>query len=103
MFGKTKRNIVFAIVFSLLALMIVTLTTIYLSNRVALRRENEEMLKTYVERYALEEQPTAPEPAEDAGSGEGGQTDGGDLPPPPPDGKEPMRREPQFRLSTLNV
>ena len=101
MFGKTKRNIVFAIVFSLLALMIVTLTTIYLSNRVALRRENEEMLKTYVERYALEEQPTAPEPAEDAGSGEGGQTDGGDLPPPPPDGKEPMRREPQFRLSTF--
>ncbi len=101
MFGKTKRNIVFAIVFALLALMIVTLTTIYLSNRVALLRENEEMLKTYVERYALEEQPTAPEPAEDAGSGEGGQTDGGDLPPPPPDGKEPMRREPQFRLSTF--
>ena len=101
MFGKTKRNIVFAIVFSLLALMIVTLTTIYLSNRVALLRENEEMLKTYVERYALEEQPTAPEPAEDAGSGEGGQTEGGDLPPPPPDGKEPMRREPQFRLSTF--
>ncbi len=59
MFGKTKRNIVFAIVFALLALMIVTLTTIYLSNRVALLRENEEMLKTYVERYALEEQPTA--------------------------------------------
>lgn len=101
MFNKTKRNIVFAIVFSLLALMIVTLTTIYLSNRVALLRENEEMLKTYVERYALEEQPAEPEPAEDAGSGEGGQTEGGDLPPPPPDGKEPMRREPQFRLSTF--
>ena len=57
MFNKTRRNIVFAVVGSLLVLMAVTLTTIYLSNRLALQRENEEMLRTYVEQYSLEAAP----------------------------------------------
>ena len=47
MFVKTKRRIVFAVVFSLLVLMTVTLTTIYVSNRAALDRESGEMLRTF--------------------------------------------------------
>ena len=58
MFDKTRRKIVFTVVFSLLTLMIVTLTTIYLSNRMAINRESCEMLKTYAERFSLEEQPS---------------------------------------------
>lgn len=58
MFDKTRRKIVFTVVFSLITLMIVTLTTIYLSNRMAINRESREMLKTYAERFSLEEQPS---------------------------------------------
>ncbi|MBQ6557782.1 MAG: hypothetical protein IJL81_00275, partial [Clostridia bacterium] len=57
MFNKTKRNIVFTVVFSLMALMVVTLGTIYVSNRVSMQHENEEMLGMYVDRYDLDEQP----------------------------------------------
>ena len=57
MFNKTRRRIVFTVVFSLVALMTVTLTTIYLSNRIALDRDSREMLKTFVERYSLEGEP----------------------------------------------
>ena len=74
-----------AIVLSLLALMAVTLTVIFLSNRMALRRESEERLRTYAERYSLEE----PSP---------------DLPPVndlPPDKKGPGKNEEAFRLSTF--
>ena len=51
MFGKTKVKIVFTVVLSLLALMIVTLSTIYLSSRAAMRNENDEMLMTYIGLY----------------------------------------------------
>ncbi len=59
MFNKTRRKIVFTVVFSLVTLLIVTLTTIYISNRIALDRESMEMLRTYAERYSLEKQPGA--------------------------------------------
>ena len=49
MFRKTKRRIVLAIVISLLTLMAVTLATIWLSNRAAMRREYEEMLRAYTD------------------------------------------------------
>ncbi|MBO4770560.1 MAG: HAMP domain-containing histidine kinase [Clostridia bacterium] len=61
MFNKTRRKIVFTVVFSLLALMLVTLTTIYVTNRIALDRESREMLRTFAERYTLEEQTPPPD------------------------------------------
>ena len=51
MFNRTKRKILMTVVCSLMALLTVTLTTIYLSNRIVMRRENEMMLKSYTERY----------------------------------------------------
>lgn len=96
MFDKTKRKIVFTVVFSLLALMIVTLTTIWLSNRIALDRESREMLKTFAERFSLEEQPVPaegeirPDGAPDFKSGNTGE----------PHDDRP-KNEPAFRLSTF--
>lgn len=90
MFNKTKRRIVFAIVLSLLALMTVTLATIYISNKIDMQRQNEEMLKTYVERYFFG--------AEPMGQGE----DRPDFRPDDMHGiKDPSRNDPQFRLSTF--
>ena len=100
MFNKTKRKIVITVVISLLALMTVTLTTIYLSNRIALRKKNEEMLQTYAERYTLEEKEFYPD----------GQIRPDGLPDIKPDGQDaPWNRrddrrgknEPAFRLSTF--
>ena len=95
MFNKTRRKIVFTVVLSLLALMAVTLGTIYFSNRAALRRESENILNAYVERFTLEEQPTFPE--------EGSKPDGKpDFAPPEPRDNDMFRRiEPAFRLSTF--
>lgn len=80
MFGKTKRRIVFTVVFSLLALLAVTLATIYLSNRFTMRRENEAMLKTYVERYVPAGRPGRPDSSQSGfqpdGSQSGFQPDG---------------------------
>lgn len=99
MFNKTRRKIVFTVVFSLLALMIVTLATIFVSNRIALQRENEEMLKMYAERYSLEEMNFIPD---------GDKPDGMDFErpgdqgyKPGPRNGEPWKNEPQFQLSTF--
>ena len=100
MFRKTRRKIVFAVVFSLLMLMTVTLTTIYLSNRIALDRESAEMLSMYAERYSPEGRPfpqeggQRPEGAPENRPGEIGA---------PPDGRDDGhgRNEPAFRLSTF--
>ncbi len=100
MFDKTRRKIVFTVVFSLLTLMIVTLTTIYLSNRMAINRESREMLKTYAERFSLEEQPS---PHED-GTRPDSESDNrpSDFNEPRgPFGERPQQNEPQFRLSTF--
>ncbi len=100
MFRKTKRKIVFTVVFSLLVLMAVTLATIYLSNRAALRRENDEMLRLYAERYSLTERPFGD--GRPDGSPDGwpdGRPGGGDKP-GPRDGV-PGKNEPQFQLSTF--
>ena len=91
MFNKTRRRIVFAVVFSLLALIIVTMTTVYVSNVIATRKRQEEMLKTYVEQYSLNDEKE---------SGKENKN-GGELPPLIPEGQNPMRDEPQFRLSTF--
>ena len=99
MFRKTRRKIIFTVVLSLLALLTVTLTTIYLSNRAAMRRTDEEMLETYVERYSIDGQTESPENQEKPDSGPICQPD--DLPPEPPDGMAPDRDEPRFRLSTF--
>ena len=97
MFNKTKRKIVFTVVFSLLALMIVTLATIYVSNRIALDSDSREMLKTFVERYTLEEQTSPPD----------GEKRPDDAPDPKsgdmnePRGDRPGKDEREFRLSTF--
>ena len=98
MFGKTKVKIVITVVLSLLALMIVTLTTIYLSNRAAMQNENDEMLKTYIDLYTPENQRAEfdlnerPHP---------GQDDMFSEPPEMMQGKGPMKNEPGFKLSTF--
>ncbi len=99
MFNKTKRKIVFTVVVSLLALLLVTLATIYVSNRIAMRHENEKMLKAYVEQYSLDNQPTGSNNIGAPSLGLAGEPDG--APPGLPDEKGPMRDEPKFRLSTF--
>ena len=99
MFNKTRRRIVFTVVFSLLILMTVTLATIYISNRVALQKESEEMLRTYVQRYSLDEQQNGPDGEKPDGSRDG-RPDMQDGKPGPRDG-EPGRNEPRFQLSTF--
>ncbi|MBR3289363.1 MAG: HAMP domain-containing histidine kinase [Clostridia bacterium] len=91
MFRKTRKRIVFTVVLSLLILLTVTLTTIYLSNRIALRHEHENMLNAYIERYTLNEP-------------EGGRPDfvpDDTLPPDRRGEKDGLRDDPQFRLSTF--
>ena len=96
MFKRTKRKIVFTVVFSLIALMAVTLTTIYVSNRIMIRRESDEMLSIYAERFTL--------PGQQDGHEECGEDDFSaadrDMPPEPPGGRY-GGREPAFRLSTF--
>lgn len=103
MFNKTRRKIVFTVVISLLVLMAVTLSTIYLSNRFAIRRENEEILRAYVDRYSLNDQPSRdggmPEGLPD-GAPEGGP-EGGFAPPDMRDNDRFGKIEPAFRLSTF--
>ena len=99
MFRKTRRRIVFTVVFSLLVLLVVTLATIYVSNRIAIRRDDEEMLRMYVDRYSLDD--GAPEisdvePGERPGHRREFQ---GELP-GPRDG-EKGKDEPRFQLSTF--
>ncbi|MCR4660899.1 MAG: HAMP domain-containing histidine kinase [Clostridia bacterium] len=94
MFNKSKIKIVFAIVFSLLVLMIVTLVTIYVSNLLTIQRENEDMLKTFTERYSLDEQTDPPN---------GGNPGNNNEPPAnlPPEPHDNWKNEPAFRLSTF--
>jgi signal transduction histidine kinase len=97
MFNKTRRKIVFTVVFSLLALMLVTLTTIYISNRIAIDRNSREMLQTFAERFTLEEQTTPLD-------GENRPDDTPDI--KPGDMNEPRRErrgkdEREFQLSTF--
>ena len=100
MFEQTRRKIVFTVVFSLLALMTVTLTTIYLSSRAAAARENREMLHTFAERFSPYVPPALPD----------GESGAGEKPaafPAEKDELRDMRRgrpekfEPAFRLSTF--
>ena len=100
MFNKTKRKIVFTVVFSLLALMLVTLITIYVSNRIAIDRESHEMLRTFAERYTLGEQSPPPD----------GEDRPGNMPDIKPDDKNELREprgdgrrkdEREFQLSTF--
>ncbi len=100
MFDKTRRKIVFTVVFSLLTLMLVTLMTIYVSNRIALNRDSLEMLQTFARRYSLEEQSDVPD-------GDFRPDDRPDL--KPGDMDDPGRprddrhgkNEPEYRLSTF--
>ena len=102
MFKKTKRKIVFAIVFSLLILMAVTLSVIYLSNRIALRHENEVMLEMYVERYTLDSDPAEPKPDPGKPSFKPStKPDEDGLPPDHGVAKMPDNNEPAFRASTF--
>lgn len=101
MFKKTKRSIVFAVVGSLLALMAVALTTIFVSNHLALQRENREILRTYVERYTLDEKPDTPEKGSMPNRNPDTRPDDGNMPPMPPEDDRFRNNEPAFRLSTF--
>lgn len=100
MFNKSRRKIVFTVVFSLVALMIVTLGTIYVSNRVSMQRESEELLAMYVDRYTLNEQTPAQDSDNQHGDKQSDNTDD-------QVGKHGLRgngygkKEPRFQLSTF--
>lgn len=110
MFNKTRRRIVFTVILSLLSLMVITLVTIYISNRIAIQKENIEILKMYVERYSLEDQPSM-QGNDQQGSRPAGKPDErpGDIPAlGPPSGENKPgshdghpEKEPQFQLSTF--
>ena len=100
MFNKTKRKIVFTVVFSLLALMLVTLITIYVSNRIAIDRESHEMLRTFAERYTLGEQSPPPDGEDGLGNMPDIKPDDKNEPREPrDDGRRKNERE--FQLSTF--
>ncbi|MBQ7474500.1 MAG: HAMP domain-containing histidine kinase [Clostridia bacterium] len=80
MFRKSKIRIVAAIMASLMLFLTVTLGAIYLSSRLTVRRENEEMLARYVERMG-EDEP-------------GGAPDGAPEDRPAPDRGDPLIRKP---------
>lgn len=121
MFRKTRRKIVFAIVLSLLLFLAGTLAVVYWSNRAALRRENEEMLRIYAQRYTLEDPepwrngerpPELPPDGADrlpADLPDGAappdslpaEDDRGGLAPDQLDGRGPWRNEPALQLSTF--
>ena len=101
MFNKTRRSIVFAVVASLLALMTVALTTIFLSNHLALQRENRTMLRTYVAQYSLEDQPVAPDESDRPDRKPDNPPEPGAEPPKPHGDDEMRKNEPAFRLSTF--
>lgn len=101
MFKKTKRSIVFAVVGSLLALMAVALTTIVVSNHLALQRESREILRTYVERYTLDEKPEVPEKDSAPERKPDAPPEEGSAPPMPPEDDWFRKNEPAFRLSTF--
>lgn len=99
MFKKTKRKIVFTVVFSLLSLLVITLGTIYVSNRIALQKENEEMLETYANRYSLNEQPDD-KPGEKPGEKPDNKPDM-QIGKPGSRENERIKNEPRFQLSTF--
>ena len=94
MFKKTKWKIALTVALSLFALMAVTLTTIYISNILSVQKKNEDMLKTYVERYGRED--LGGEPFD-----EGFRPEGDILPPEAKDFERNGKDEPAFRLSTF--
>ena len=115
MFDRTRRKIVFNVVFSLIVLMAVTLATIYVSNRAVLQSENEELLKKYADRFSPEELPPP-----DHDNGKPGQIPGNGIPEngipenaapenrqdisggmPGDRNGEPDKDEPRFQLSTF--
>lgn len=100
MFHKTRRKIVFTVVVSVLALMIVTLTTVFFSNRIALDRDSKEMLETFAERYSLEEQTHPPDEEKRPDDAPDFRPDDSDEQRPPRDDR-PEKDEPAFRLSTF--
>ncbi len=101
MFNKTKRKIVSTVVLSLLALMLVTLTTIFVTNRMAIRRQNENMLEEYVRTYSLEKRFENPEGEEPPYFPQGDFSAENETQIEPPQGNGPAKNEPMFRLSTF--
>lgn len=106
MFNKTRRKIVVTVALSLLALMAVTLTVIFFSNRLSLYRESIDMLHTFSDRFFEEgkdgpegDRPgDAPEPKPEERPG---QNPGGDKEPPRERDGGMGRDEFAFRLSTF--
>ncbi len=99
MFNKTRRKIVLTVVLSLVTLMTVTLATIYVSNRLSIRRENEETLATFVRRYTPDGPPALPE----EGGEKAGNPDDRRGHPDERDGWDGRREmeESRFQLSTF--
>ena len=85
MFRKSRRKIVASIISALVVLFAATLSVIILTSYYDTKRQNDEMLAHYTERYTIEHLP---------GKGEG--PDG-----PPPQGESPQPEAPLYQLSTF--
>ena len=82
MFNRSRNKIILSIMGSLVLLLVVTLAAILLANMRETRQRNTEMLREYVERYSLRQEP----------KGFGGM---------PPDGAPPPFDARVFELSTF--
>ena len=98
MFNKTRRKIVVTVALSLVALMAVALTVIFLSNRRSLYRESIDMLHTFSDRFFEEEKGR---PEEGRPEDRPGQAPGGEKEPPRDRDGGIGRDEFAFRLSTF--
>ncbi len=95
MFSRSRKKIILSIMLSLILLFAVTLSVIMLASYHEIRQQNSDMLKRYVELYALDQQ-SEPEKAPDFKPGS--QNPPG---PGPRQGEPPPDLGPGFQLSTF--
>ncbi len=70
MFEKTRRKIFLSIACFLILFLIITLSVVYISSYLSVRKENREMLMRYVDMYSLESLPGQDRPRDDTPPGE---------------------------------
>lgn len=66
MFEKTRRKIFLSIAGFLILFLIITLSTVYISSYLSVRKENREMLVRYIDMYSLKSLPGQDHPPNDA-------------------------------------
>ncbi len=109
MFLKSKRRIVGSVMAALILFLAAALTTLYMANHLALKRQNAEMLDRYVDIYSLDRLPGddsafPPEegfPGRDPSFGDSPSEAPGVLPPAEPSADSGGKETSLFRLSSF--